>query len=42
MDSGNSSRIVLGIVITCGAFILGACGAGLVRYLHKPDRLSHA
>ncbi len=42
MDSGTSSRIVLGFVITSVAFVLGACGAGLIRYLLKPTWLSHA
>ena len=39
MDSGNSSRIVLGFVITCGAFILGACGAGLSGTYTNPTGL---
>jgi hypothetical protein len=29
MNNGISSKIVLGAVIACGGFVLGACGAGL-------------
>ena len=39
MDSGNSSRIVVGFVITCCAFIFGACGAGLSGTYTNPTGL---
>jgi hypothetical protein len=39
MDSGNSNGIVLGIVIVCGAFFLGACGAGLSGTYTNPTGL---
>ena len=39
MDSGNSSRIVVVVVITCCAFILGACGAGLSGTYTNPTGL---
>jgi hypothetical protein len=39
MDSGNSSRIILGIVITFGTFFLGGCGAGLSGTYTNPTGL---
>ena len=39
MDSGNSGRVVLRFVITCGAFVLGACGAGLSGTYTNPTGL---
>jgi hypothetical protein len=39
MDSGNSSRIVVGFGFTCCAFILGACGAGLSGTYTNPTGL---
>ena len=39
MDSGTSSRIVVRFVITCAAFVLGACGAGLSGTYSNPTGL---
>ena len=39
MDSGTSSRIVVRFVITCAAFFLGACGAGLSGTCSNPTGL---
>jgi hypothetical protein len=39
MDSGNSRRIVLGFVTTCGTFFLAACGTGLSGTYTNPTGL---
>jgi hypothetical protein len=39
MNDGKFSKVALGLVISCGAFIFGACGSGLSGTYTNPTGL---